>query len=75
MGLSHQLKSLWQQNKQVRPDTTSHTQGVKQGNSTGHYQKSPGFLADGRATAMRSTGIHPGDKNPIHPGMPNLSPP
>jgi hypothetical protein len=75
MGLAHELKSLWQQRKAVRHDTTSHTEGVEQGNSPGHYEKTPGFLSDGRATATRSTGIHPGDKNPIHPGMPNLSPP
>jgi hypothetical protein len=75
MGLAHQLKSLWQQTKKVHPDTPSHTPGVKQGNSTGHYEKTPGFLADGRANATRSTGVHPDDKNPIHPDMPNLSPP
>lgn len=75
MGLIHQLKSKWKEVKQVRPDTTSHTKGVKQGNSTGHFEKTPGFLKDGRATSTRSTGIMPGIKDPIHPDMPNLSPP
>jgi hypothetical protein len=32
-------------------------------------------LNDGRATSTRSTGIMPGEKDPIHPDMPNLSPP
>jgi hypothetical protein len=75
MTLTHQLKSKWQQVKKVRPDTTSHSWGVKQGNSKGHYEKTAGFLPDGRATATRSTGIMPGIKDPIHPDMPNLSPP
>jgi hypothetical protein len=75
MSLLHQLKSKWKESKEVRPDTPSHTKGVKQGNSTGHYGKQAGFLQDGRATSTRSTGIMPGIKDPIHPDMPNLSPP
>lgn len=75
MGLGHQLKSWWKGQKAVRPDTSSHTKGVKQGNSSGHYEKTPGFLPDGRATSTRSTGVMPGIKDPIHPDMPNLSPP
>jgi hypothetical protein len=75
MPLTHQLKSWWQSRKTVRHDTPAHTKGVKQGNSTGHYEKTPGFLTDGRATSTRSTGIMPGEKDPIHPDMPNLSPP
>jgi hypothetical protein len=75
MSLMHQLQSLWQQIKDVRPDTTSHTVGVKQGNATGSFEKTPGFLKDGRATSTRSTGIMPGEKDPIHPDMPNISPP
>lgn len=75
MPITHQLKSWWQQQKQVRPDTPAHTKGVKQGNSSGHFEKTPGFLKDGRATSTRSTGIMPGEKDPIHPDMPNLSPP
>jgi hypothetical protein len=75
MSLSDQLKSWWQQRKEVRHDTASHTKGVEEGNSTGHYEKNAGFLKDGRATSTRSTGIMPGEKDPIHPDMPNLSPP
>ncbi|EHR59850.1 hypothetical protein SaccyDRAFT_0937 [Saccharomonospora cyanea NA-134] len=59
----------------VRVDLPSHTRGVKQGNSTGNYAKQPGHLPNGRSTAARSTGIRPRTKNPILPGMPNLSPP
>ncbi|EIE97810.1 hypothetical protein SacglDRAFT_00872 [Saccharomonospora glauca K62] len=59
----------------VRVDLPSHTRGVKQGNSRGNYAKQPGHLPDGRSTAARSTGIRPRARNPILPGMPNLSPP
>lgn len=75
MGLTEQLRSWWKQAVPVRPDTTAHTKGVNQGNSVGHYEKQPGFLQDGRATSTRSTGIQPETKDPIHPDMPNLSPP
>ncbi|HWC33169.1 MAG TPA: hypothetical protein VG709_08595 [Actinomycetota bacterium] len=57
------------------PDDPAHTPGVKEGNSTGNYEKSPGHLADGRSTAERSTGVNPGKHGPIDPRMPNLSPP
>jgi hypothetical protein len=60
---------------QVRPDLSAHTSGVKQGNSRGNYEKQPGHLPDGRSTARRSTGVNSKAKNPILPGMPNLSPP
>jgi hypothetical protein len=69
------LKSLWKKILPVKPDLPSHTKGVRQGNSTGNYDKTPGFLADGRSNATRSTGINPGPHNPIHPDMPNVSPP
>jgi hypothetical protein len=59
----------------VAPDKPSHTKGVKMGNQTGHYEKSPGHLADGRSTARRSTGISARKHEPIDPRMPNLSPP
>lgn len=75
MPLTQQLKSWWKQRKEVRHDTSAHTKGVRQGNSKGHYEKQPGFLKDGRATSSRSTGVLPGIKDPIHPDMPNLSPP
>jgi hypothetical protein len=58
----------------VKPDKPAHTPGVSSGNSTGHYQRQPGHLPDGRSTARRSTGIHARARNPILPGMPNLSP-
>ena len=75
MGLTEQLRSTWKQMVPVKHDLAAHTKGVKQGNSKGHYEKTPGFLQDGRATSTRSTGIDPGPKDPIHPDMPNLSPP
>jgi hypothetical protein len=49
--------------------------GVKEGNSSGHYEKSPGHEPDGRSTARRSTGINVKKHEPIDPRMPNLSPP
>jgi hypothetical protein len=55
-------------------DKPAHTPGVKSGNSTGHYEKQPGHLSDGRSTSRRSTGVNPGSHNPIDPRMPNLSP-
>ena len=55
-------------------DAATHTQGIKQGNSTGNYEKQPGHLPDGRATAERSTGINPHKRQPIDPRMPNLPP-
>ncbi len=69
------LKSLWKQIVPVKPTLPSHTKGVHQGNSTGNYEKQKGQLPDGRANAFRSTGIFPEEKDPIHPDMPNLSPP
>jgi hypothetical protein len=59
----------------VSPDKPAHTPGVKQGNSTGNYERSKGHLPDGRSTAKRSTGIRPKAQNPILPAMPNISPP
>jgi hypothetical protein len=59
----------------VSHDKPAHVAGVKQGNSTRHYEKSKGHLPDGRSTAARSTGVNPKAHEPILPGMPNLSPP
>jgi hypothetical protein len=59
---------------QVRTDTPAHTRGVDAGNSRGNYEKQPGHLPDGRSTSRRSTGINPAARDPIEPGMPNLSP-
>jgi hypothetical protein len=56
-------------------DITAHVAGIRQGNEPGSYEKQPGHLPDGRATAHRSTGINADKRNPIDPRMPNLSPP
>jgi hypothetical protein len=69
------LKGLWKRAVSVRHDLPAHTKGVSQGNSTGNYKRNSGHLPDGRSTAERSTGINPKPHNPIHPDMPNLSPP
>jgi hypothetical protein len=58
----------------VKPDLPAHVKGIKQGNSTGNYDKQDGHLPDGRATAAKSTGINPGNREPIDPRMPNLPP-
>lgn len=58
----------------VSPDKPSHTPRTRQGNNPGHYKKQRGHLPDGRSTAERSTGVRAKTKNPILPGMPNLSP-
>ncbi|HZR98256.1 MAG TPA: hypothetical protein VFE37_06100 [Chloroflexota bacterium] len=61
-----------------KPDTTpsksAHTAGVREGNEPGSYEREPGHLPNGRATARRSTGINPQNRNPIDPSMPNLPP-
>ncbi len=59
----------------VKPDKPTHVFGIPQGNSTGHYGRSPGHRLDGRSTARRSTGILPKKHDPIDPRMPNISPP
>lgn len=57
------------------PDAPAHVPGVNQGNAKGNYEKQLGHEPDGRSTAERSTGIDAKARNPILPGMPNLSPP
>ena len=59
----------------VSPDKPTHVLGIQQGNSPGHYEKSPGHEPDHRSTARRSTGIGPKKHEPIDPRMPNISPP
>ncbi len=59
----------------VKPTTPGHVRGTITGNNPGNYEKSPGHLRSGRSTARRSTGINAENRNPILPGMPNLSPP
>jgi hypothetical protein len=56
-------------------DMPAHTTGIGQGNEPGNYERQVGHLPDDRSTAERSTGINAGARNPIMPGMPNLSPP
>jgi len=56
------------------PSQPSHVEGVREGNQTGSYEKEPGHLPNGRATARRSTGINARARNPIDPRMPALSP-
>ncbi len=58
----------------VRPDKTAHVPGVRQGNHKGNFKRQPGHTPDGLSDARRSTGVNPGPRNPILPGMPNLSP-
>jgi hypothetical protein len=57
----------------VKPDTSSHTKGVHQGNKVPHH-KQIGHNPDGTADARRSTGIVPKRHNAILPSMPNLPP-
>lgn len=59
---------------QVRPDTPTHVEGIKQGNEKGAYHKQVGHRADGTADARRSTGIAPKRHNAILKIMPNLPP-
>jgi hypothetical protein len=58
----------------VKPDAPSHVKGIKQGNSTGNYERQGGHQRDGTSNAKRSTGINPKAREPIDPSMPNLSP-
>ena len=64
---------------EVRPDTPSHIKGVRQGNQLGSLAQEPGIIEVennwAKGTARRSTGVSPEKRNPIHPEMPNLSPP
>ena len=58
----------------VKADLPAHTRGIKQGNSTGNYEKQVGHKADGRRSARASTGVNPDAQEPIDPSMPNLPP-
>ncbi len=57
----------------VKPDASSHTKGVAQGNK-GPFDRQPGHHRDGTADARRSTGIAPSKHDAILPVMPNLPP-
>lgn len=58
----------------VDPTAPSHIGGVSEGNAPGGYESMDGHHPDGTSTARRSTGIDPESREPILPGMPNLSP-
>jgi len=58
----------------VDTEDLGHVKGVKQGNSTGNYERQSGHRPDGRRTAEASTGVNPEAHNPIDRRMPNLSP-
>jgi len=60
--------------KDTPTDAPTHVKGIKEGNSTGNYEKQNGHMADGRASAAKSTGINIGSREPIDPRMPNLPP-
>ena len=61
--------------REPNPDMPAHTPGIRMGNQPGSYEKMRGHTPDGRSTAERATGIDAGDRDPIDPRMPNLSPP
>ncbi|MFH8370212.1 hypothetical protein [Streptomyces sp. NPDC018031] len=58
----------------ITPDATAHVNGVRRGNHLGVHKHQPGHRPDDTSTARRSTGINAGQRDPIMPGMPNLSP-
>ena len=43
----------------VKPDAPSHVKGVKEGNSTGNYDKQDGHLPDGRSTLIIVSAVAP----------------
>jgi len=60
----------------VRPSVPSHTRGVHEGNRPSKMKHTAGMDMDaGEASARRSTGINPRDREPIDPRSPRLSPP
>ncbi|AKU90139.1 hypothetical protein [Vulgatibacter incomptus] len=60
------------------PVEPTHVPGVHMGGRVGSMRREPGIDARGPSeavgTARRSTGINAGDRNPINPRSPNLSP-
>ena len=62
------------------PDAPSHTPGIDQGNNPEGHENS-GIVDTGdavrpgaRSTALKSTGINPASRDPVHPDSPNLPP-
>jgi hypothetical protein len=70
-----EIEGIYVGKARAKPTTPTHVRGTRSGNEPGHYERSPGHLPEGRSTARRSTGINAGKRDPILPGMPNLSPP
>lgn len=58
----------------VKPDTPSHTRGVREGNSPSGHEKQAGLHEDGTADARRATGVNAKRHDPLLPVMPNLPP-
>src|SRR4051794_1248128 len=52
-------------------DMPAHTPGIKQGNSTGNYDKQAGHHPDGTSDAERSTGVNAGGREPTEPSLPD----
>lgn len=62
----------------VEPSLPSHVPGVREGNRPGGLKRSDGIVDHGThatATGRRSTALNPGDREPIDPRMPKLTPP
>jgi hypothetical protein len=70
-----EIQLLLKRSKAPPVDIAAHVAGIRMGNQPGSYDKQPGHLPDGRATAERSTGINADKRNPIDARMPNLPPP
>jgi hypothetical protein len=75
IGRQKEIEGIRVGHARAKPTTPTHVRGNRGGNDLGNYEKSRGHLPDGRSTARRSTGINPKSRDPILPGMPNLSPP
>ncbi len=61
----------------VKPQTPSHTPGVREGNQRGSLEREHGLKPLGPiavATPRRSTGVNAGARKPIDPRMPVLTP-
>ena len=58
----------------AKQNDPTHVKGIKEGNAIGNYERNTGHKPDGTSTQARSTGVCAGDREPIDPRMPNLSP-
>lgn len=62
----------------IKTSSPSHVRGVYEGNQTGSLRRQKGIHPRGEsavASARRSTGIRPDDREPIDSRMPKLTPP